>query len=567
MFVALSLGRTACRAFSLHTRRALVNRLVYYDSPAPAVRSISTVRLADSSVDDASAWSRSRAPFSMPKNAADDSKPTSSNNLAWNQLGLWTELIEALQEQDLLAPTPVQQLVIPQLLAHDKQSLAFLAATGSGKTLAYCLPLLQHIKQSEVFAEEESRPMRPRLLILAPTRELAAQILSVVKSLSHVIKLSSCAVVGGADYGIQRKQLERPIDVVVATPGRLLKHWKAGHVFLGKRLKAIVVDEMDTMVEQGFAGDLRQLLYPILYHKQAEQEILPGDFDAATAPRVVLTSATLTQAIQKMIGDDKLVKARQHHHKETEQPKLILPKMAVIKAPGLHKSVPRLKQVFVDIGGADKLSLLIDVLKSGGRGAAVGVDEIYVASKTMVFCNTAASCRAVEYALAEAGISAISYHGELNSAARAENLALFRKADQAAVLVCTDLAARGLDVPEVDHVVMFDFPLNALDYLHRSGRTARGVGRDRTGHGRVTALVGKRDKVLANAIEQAVVKGEQLDGLSSRKSDYLPGGRLNSRPSGKMTSRDGSPRRRVGPVAKKPKARRSTANNKKNAKR
>lgn len=96
------------------------------------------------------------------------------------------------------------------------------------------------------------------------------------------------------------------------------------------------------------------------------------------------------------------------------------------------------------------------------------------------------------------------------------------------MLVCTDLAARGLDVPQVDHVVMFDFPLNALDYLHRSGRTARGVADETTaGKGKVTALVAKRDKVLATAIENAVLKGEPLDGLSSRKSDYLPGGRLN----------------------------------------
>ena len=182
----------------------------------------------------------------------------------------------------------------------------------------------------------------------------------------------------------------------------------------------------------------------------------------------------------------------------------------------------------------DKLSLIIDILGRGGSGAALrsGTSAEWAAQAlTMIFCNTAASCRAVQYALSEAQIETLAYHGDLNSEARSENLQRFRLAGSTEgslsdprILVCTDLAARGLDIPQVDHVVMFDFPLNALDYLHRSGRTARG---DRTG-GRVTALVGKRDRVLANAIENAVQQGEPLDGLSSRKSDYQPGGRLHS---------------------------------------
>jgi superfamily II DNA/RNA helicase len=140
---------------------------------------------------------------------------------------------------------------------------------------------------------------------------------------------------------------------------------------------------------------------------------------------------------------------------------------------------------------------------------------------------------------------------------RSENLKRFRAAgkkncdnalaEEPRVLVCTDLAARGLDVPQVDHIVMFDFPLNALDYLHRSGRTARGVGGDRTGNGRVTALISKRDKVLANAIEQAVLRGDTLDGLSSRKSDYLPGARLGNQ--GRPVNKKNTARRGGGSFA------------------
>ena len=555
---------------------------------------------------DASAMAQSRAPFAMPKHSVDDSVAVTTNinnnnnkssnepALAWTSLGLWTELVDCLiHKMELQTPTPVQSMVIPPLLtlSSDKdhrswKNLAFLAATGSGKTLAYCLPLLQLLKQAEVFPEQQptttaqsstsgnndfsladdpwkATVQRPRLLILAPTRELVVQILSVVKQLCHGIKLRSVGLYGGMDYGTQRKKLQNQhVDVVVATPGRLLQHWKDQNIFLGK-VEYVVLDEMDTLVEQGFAKDLATILHPLLYHKRSAKTVDPvRDLDPQ-APHIVLTSATMTQAIQKMIGDvsngrqgNDLVNAKKHYRKirpedgiDASNPQtlpLLLPhNFQVLKAPGLHKAVPRLQQVFVDVGGTDKMSLLIDILSSGGSGAAIARsalggmtdDDSDNSSLTMVFCNTAQSCRAVQFALAEAGIETLAYHGELNSNARSENLQKFRRAgddetNDPRVLVCTDLAARGLDVPQVDHVVMFDFPLNALDYLHRSGRTARGVGvgkneRIRKGNGRVTALVSKRDKVLANAIESAVQRGDPLDGLSSRKSDYLPGGRLN----------------------------------------
>ena len=278
-----------------------------------------------------------------------------------------------------------------------------------------------------------------------------------------------------------------------------------------------------------------------------------------------MTSATMTQAIQKMVGDTDLnagnVSARKHYVKKdsdeapTDKRGLVLPRMPVLKAKGLHKAVPRLQQVFVDVGGGDKLSLLNDILGHGGSGAALraasAADDWAVSALTMIFCNTAAACRAVQYALAEAQIESLAYHGELNSEARTENLRRFRlagKDGEPRILVCTDLAARGLDVPQVDHVVMFDFPLNALDYLHRSGRTARG---DRTG-GRVTALVSKRDRVLANGIEKAVQKGEPLDGLTSRKSDYQPGGRLHTSSGGGRGG--GKKKRRPGPPSRVPRS-------------
>ena len=492
---------------------------------------------------DDSAVARSRAPFSMPRNSFDDSVSTGpGGELSWTQLGLLTELVDSVYgQQKLESPTPVQTMVIPELLKEPHVNLAFLAATGSGKTLAYAMPLLQIIKSQELFGDFERKPKRPRVLILVPTRELAAQITSVVKLLCHKIKLSSVGVVGGEDYGVQRKALEKYVDVLVATPGRLVKHWNEGHVFLGG-IQHVVLDEMDTMLEQGFQQDLGLLLHPLLYknpNPKPDQALAPG------APRVILTSATMTKAVQKLVSNnakenDSTVTARRHFVKaegeaDEKAAKIILPTMRVMKAPGLHRTVPRLRQVFVDVGSIDKLTLLVDVVHNqGGRGAAVKKSDSDSQALTIVFCNTVNSARAAQHALAEAGLPSLAYHGDLNSLARSENLDRFRSAGEGAsdephIMVCTDLAARGLDIPEVDHVVMFDFPLNALDYLHRSGRTARGVSGDRLGNGRVTALVAKRDKVLATAIEHAVQRGEPLDGLSSRKSDYLPGARLNER--------------------------------------
>ena len=384
--------------------------------------------------------------------------------------------------------------------------------------MAYVLPIMQQLKHQEMFESYERRPKRPRVIILAPTRELAIQITAVMKSLSHSVKLSTQALVGGVDKGSQRKALEnRPVDVVVATPGRLLQQWKDGNIFLGS-VQTIIIDEMDTMLEQGFQRELREIMYPLLYNaspkevdnngEKSKKKKEDGGWGEGTAtnnkrtnsnkkigsttslplkenaPQIVMTSATMTQSIQRLLGEnpktsklaitakrlhgtngpsgnDKFDKQKQEQDRNQ---KLKFPPMKIISTPGLHKAVPRLEQVFVDVGNTDKISLLLDVIASQRAKA------------TIVFCNTASAVRATQYALAEARIESLGYHGDLNSNTRSENLKKFRKIasddskkvdnfDNNNILVCTDLASRGLDIPQVDSVVMFDFPLNAMDYL------------------------------------------------------------------------------------------------------
>ena len=330
---------------------------------------------------------------------------------------------------------------------------------------------------------------RPRALVLVPTRELADQVLAVTKSIGHVAKVASCAVMGGdGDFARQKRSLAGVVDVVVASPGRLLKHRKLDNVHLSQ-ITHVVIDEVDTMLTQGFGPDIEQLIRPLTRDGGKE------------GVQLVLTTATVTKAVRALLEKD-------------------FPPVRTIESPRLHRTVDTLQHDMVDTSGRDKLVVLLETL------------QVRPGARTLVFCNTVSSCRAVEHYLSEQRFPSLSYHGELNSAERRENIATF-KAGDVAVLVCTDLAARGLDMPVVSHVIMFDFPLNPIDYLHRAGRTAR-MGSD----GLVTALVAKRDRVLATAIDRAIGKGLPLDSLTSNKADYVAGkGRLanvvsvNARPS------------------------------------
>eukprot|EP00752_Nemacystus_decipiens_P008081 g7222.t1 len=261
---------------------------------------------------------------------------------------------------------------------------------------------------------------------------------------------------------------------------RLLKHHEAGNLFMSK-VNYVVVDEVDTMLTQGFAADIEKLTRPMLFNPERRE-----------TAQFVFVTATLTKAVRKLLEDGNYPRIRQ------------------VETRDVHHTLPSLRHVMIDIKGRDKMSALIDITQQHFKDF----------KRTLVFCNTVKSCRAAEFGLREVDLKALSYHGEVPSDERSSNLERF-KAGDAKYLVCTDIAARGLDMPDVDHVIMFDFPLNPIDYLHRSGRTARMGAK-----GRVTSLLAKRDLVLAAAIEQAVQAGLPLDELSSRRTDYATGARL-----------------------------------------
>lgn len=330
------------------------------------------------------------------------------------------------------------------------------------------------IRAAEAASGERVRPRRPRAIVLEPTRELAAQVLGVCKALCHHARFASALVSGGGDkLAAQREALAAPKDVLVGTPGRLLAllrdgAWHAGDV------RFLVVDEADTLLDKGFGEEVEALLGATL----------------ACGAQAVLVSATLTKPLAALLATR-------------------LPDARRVATASLHRAVPGARHRFLPVpGDGDKLDALRALLKPEGGGGG----------RTMVFCNTLPSCRAVEHALAEGGLTTVSYHGDMAGDGRLDAVRDF-SAEGATppVMVCTDLAARGLDFGcAVDHVVCFDFPLNPVDYLHRTGRTAR-AGRS----GRVSSLVTKRDRVLAQQIEDGIRSGAALDALSSSKAAVL----------------------------------------------
>jgi superfamily II DNA/RNA helicase len=409
----------------------------------------------------------------------------------WSSLGLMPEVQSAVEGLGFETPTQIQSKAIPQVMGGGNVLLA--AATGSGKTIAYLLPVISQLKAQEVDGAERHNS-RPRALVLVPTRELARQVLEVTKSLSHRAKISSCAVLGGEDYGKQKRALSGAVDLVVASPGRLLKHRDAGAVHLSK-VTHVIIDEVDTMLTQGFGADIKQLL----------KTLTSGGGDRNV--QFILVSATITSALRKLLDEGDITNTR------------------MIETRDLHRPLPTMRHTMLESKGRDKVSMLIDVLRQNDlssplAGGPADSSSPSTARGTLIFCNTVQSCRAVEHSLREAGIASFAYHGEIPSSDRAINLSAFKEG-RVPFLVCTDIAARGLDMPDVGHVVMFDFPLNPIDYLHRSGRTARNGAA-----GRVTSILSKRDVVLAAAIEQAVRSGTPLDKLTARKTDYEKGGKL-----------------------------------------
>ncbi|XVE55093.1 hypothetical protein DITRI_Ditri03aG0133200 [Diplodiscus trichospermus] len=388
----------------------------------------------------------------------------------FEELGLSEEMMGAVREMGIEVPTEIQCIGIPSVL--EGKSVVLGSHTGSGKTLAYMLPLVQLLRQDEAMLGMLTKPRRPRAVVLCPTRELSEQVFRVAKSISHHARFRSTMVSGGGRLRPQEDSLNNPIDMVVGTPGRVLQHIEDGNMVYGD-IKYLVLDEADTMFDRGFGPDIRKFLGPL---KNRASKPNGQGF------QTVLVTATMTKAVQKLIDEE--FQGIEH-----------------LRTSTLHKKIASARHDFIKLSGSEnKLEALLQVLEP----------SLAKGNRVMVFCNTLNSSRAVDHFLGENQISTVNYHGEVPAEQRVENLNKFKSDDgDCPTLVCTDLAARGLDL-DVDHVIMFDFPLNSIDYLHRTGRTARMGAK-----GKVTSLVAKKDLLLAERIEEALRKNESLESLTA----------------------------------------------------
>jgi len=371
----------------------------------------------------------------------------------FSAFGLDANLLRGVRELGFTRPTPIQQEAIPPALA-GKDVLAC-AVTGSGKTAAFVLPMLQRLAGK--------RRGTTRALILTPTRELAAQIEEHLNALALHTPLSGAAVFGGVGMGPQEHAFRSGVDVIVATPGRLLDHLSRAYARLGG-LEILVLDEADRMLDMGFLPDIRR----ILRHLPAKRQTL---FFSATmpAPIAMLAGEMLRNPVRIDIGRPSA------------------PAMGIT-----HAAYP--------VAAELKSALLVELLKRG---------EI---RSVIVFTRTKHRANRLADQLVRHGVRAARIHGNRSQSQRTDALAGF-KAGRYPVLVATDIAARGIDVEALSHVVNFDVPKASDDYIHRVGRTARA---DETGDAFI--FVSPQEEPDLRGIERAL--GKRLPRVTLPGFDY-----------------------------------------------
>jgi len=373
--------------------------------------------------------------------------------MSFEDLGLSPELLRALADAGYTQPTPIQAEAIPVVLAGRDVMAA--AQTGTGKTASFTLPMLQTML---AHANTSTSPARHpvRALILAPTRELAAQVHENVQAYSKHVPLRSTVVYGGVNIDPQIAELRKGVEILVATPGRLLDHLQNRSVNLS-HVEFLVLDEADRMLDMGFMPDIRR----ILSH-------LP------TKRRTLLFSATFPDEIKKLARD-------------------FLNNPQIIEVARQHTTAETVTQVAYRVANEQKRRVLVDIVRSGGLG------------QVLVFTNTKIGANKLVRELERAGISATAIHSDKTQQARIQALDDF-KADKVKVMVATDIAARGLDIDELPCVVNFDLPYNAEDYVHRIGRTGRAGA-----SGKAISLVSPEEKRLLTDIEKFIKRELPLE--------------------------------------------------------
>jgi ATP-dependent RNA helicase RhlE len=399
--------------------------------------------------------------------------------MSFNSLGLSNALLKAVSKQGYTTPSPIQQKAIPRIL-EGKDVLAS-AQTGTGKTAGFTLPMLQILSQGQQLRQ---RPIRA--LVLTPTRELAAQVHNNVKQYSEFLDIRSAVIFGGVNQRPQVATIRNGVDVLVATPGRLLDLHNQRLLSLSK-IEILVLDEADRMLDMGFLRDIKKIIALMPPRRQN-----------------LLFSATFSKDIKKLANEFL-------HHP------------VLVEATPENTTVDAIEQKVYRVAKELKTGLIIKLISEGNW------------KQVLVFNRTKHGANKLCKKMIAANISAAAIHGNKTQGARTKALAGFKSGD-VRVLVATDIAARGLDIPLLPHVINFELPNISEDYVHRIGRTGRAgasgealslVSADETSYLRDI------EKLVGIKIPVEIVPGFEPDLNASTQPIKQGGGTRNSRGSGK----------------------------------
>ncbi|MBB4064663.1 DEAD/DEAH box helicase [Gellertiella hungarica] len=396
-------------------------------------------------------------------------------------LGLSPKVLSAVTDAGYTIPTPIQAGAIPPAL--QRRDICGIAQTGTGKTASFVLPMLTLLEKGR------ARARMPRTLILEPTRELAAQVAENFEKYGKNHKLNIALLIGGVSFDEQDRKLERGADVLICTPGRLLDHCERGKLLM-TGVEILVIDEADRMLDMGFIPDIERIAKLIPFTRQT-----------------LFFSATMPPEIQKLA--DRFL----------QNPERI----EVAKPSSTAKTVTQ-KLIACHNKDYEKRAALRDIIRAQ--------DDL---KNAIIFCNRKKDVADLFRSLDRHGFSVGALHGDMDQRSRTTMLQNF-KDNNITLLVASDVAARGLDIPDVSHVFNFDVPIHAEDYVHRIGRTGR-AGRS----GAAFTLVTKSDLKYAEAIEKLI--GQKIEWLNGDLSSLPAPMETVERPRKGKESRDGSKRR------------------------
>lgn len=415
----------------------------------------------------------------------------------FSDLKLDPKVLQAIAEAGYETPTPIQAGAIPPAL--EGRDVLGIAQTGTGKTASFTLPMIT------LLGRGRARARMPRSLVLAPTRELAAQVAENFDTYAKHTKLTKALLIGGVSFGEQDKLIDRGVDVLIATPGRLLDHFERGKLLL-TGVQIMVVDEADRMLDMGFIPDIERIFQLTPFTRQTLF------FSATMAPEIERITDTFLHA------PERIEVARQATTSETITQRLV-------------ELTPTRK----DQTAKQKRELLRALIDAEGEGL----------KNAIIFCNRKTDVDIVAKSLKAHGYDAAPIHGDLDQRVRMATLDGFREGTLR-FLVASDVAARGLDIPAVSHVVNFDLPSHAEDYVHRIGRTGR-AGREGTAISIATPADDKYLSAIENLVKQSLPRASAPEGFrlsdAAQKPPRPASERGNSRGAPTRTrSRRSSPR-------------------------